>query len=313
MDNLTHSLAGLALGEAGLRQRTRFATATLVIGANLPDVDALVYLVGGGPDALAFRRGITHGVLAMLVLPLLLTGAMLLWARWRPRAASPPTRPGALLVLAALAVWSHPLLDWLNVYGVRLLMPFSDRWFYGDALFIIDPWVWLVLGITIAWSRRRRLSGSNPLPHRPARVGALLVGGYLALMIVSSGLGRRIVAAHGEGTAEAALVAPIPVVPHRREVVRHLGTDYETGELRFGWPTRYRADGRVPMGSDQPGVAAAAATEPGRKFLSWSRFPRFQVTPVGDSLRVRISDMRYGTGREASFAVVEIVVAAGTR
>ena len=38
------------------------------------------------------------------------------------------------------------MLDWLNTYGVRLLMPFDGRWFYGDALFIVDPWVWLLLG-----------------------------------------------------------------------------------------------------------------------------------------------------------------------
>lgn len=308
MDNLTHSLAGLALGETGLRRRTRFATATLVIGANLPDVDALVYLVGGGTDALAFRRGITHGVLAMLVLPLLLTGAMLLWARWRPRASAPPIRPASLLLLATLAVWSHPLLDWLNVYGVRLLMPFSDRWFYGDALFIIDPWIWLVVGLTVAWSRRRHRRGTDPQPHRPARVGALLATTYVVAMIASSRLGRGIVESQGDGTADADLVAPVPVLPHRRDVVRQLGTEYETGELRFGWPVRYRADGRVPIGRDQPGVAAAAATEPGREFLSWSRFPRYQVTPIGDSLRVRLSDMRYGTGREASFAVVEVMV-----
>ena len=32
----------------------------------------------------------------------------------------------------------QPLLDWLNTYGVRFLMPFDGTWFYGDALFIID-------------------------------------------------------------------------------------------------------------------------------------------------------------------------------
>ena len=25
-------------------------------------------------------------------------------------------------------------------------MPFSGQWFYGDALFVIDPWFWLVVG-----------------------------------------------------------------------------------------------------------------------------------------------------------------------
>ncbi len=52
MDNLTHSLVGLALAESGLRRRTALATATLVIGANVPDIDALIYLVGDGKETL---------------------------------------------------------------------------------------------------------------------------------------------------------------------------------------------------------------------------------------------------------------------
>ena len=47
MDDLAHTLAGLALAEAGLERRTALGAATLVIGANLPDVDALAYAVGG--------------------------------------------------------------------------------------------------------------------------------------------------------------------------------------------------------------------------------------------------------------------------
>ncbi|MGE5198160.1 MAG: metal-dependent hydrolase, partial [Rhodospirillaceae bacterium] len=53
---------------------------------------------------------------------------------------------------------SHPFLDWLNNYGVRLLMPFSERWFYGDTLFIVDPWLWLILGgaVMLAWTAHTR-------------------------------------------------------------------------------------------------------------------------------------------------------------
>ena len=43
----------------------------------------------------------------------------------------------------------QPLLDWLNTYGVRFLMPFDGTWFYGEALFIIDPGVWLLAGLTV--------------------------------------------------------------------------------------------------------------------------------------------------------------------
>ena len=43
MDNLCHTLVGAALGKAGLQKRTPLATAALLIGANLPDVDVLAY------------------------------------------------------------------------------------------------------------------------------------------------------------------------------------------------------------------------------------------------------------------------------
>lgn len=62
-------------------------------------------------------------------------------------------RPGVLLGIAFLGVWSHPLLDWVNTYGIRLLMPFRDTWFYGDTLFIIDPWLWLLAGAGVVLAR----------------------------------------------------------------------------------------------------------------------------------------------------------------
>jgi len=148
LDPLTHTLTGAALADAGLRERTPLATATLVIGANLPDVDAFTYFVS--PDvALYWRRGWSHGVVAWIVLPLLLAGAVLLYDRWwrrRRRPDAAPARPGPLLLLAGLGVATHPFLDWLNTYGIRLLMPFDDRWYYGDILFIVEPWLWLILG-----------------------------------------------------------------------------------------------------------------------------------------------------------------------
>jgi inner membrane protein len=158
VDPAAHTLTGAALAAAGLRRVSPLATAALLIGANVPDVDIVAGLAG--PYAsLAARRGWTHGVLAIALWPFLLTAALLLWDRWTRRRegrASTPARAGPLLAVAALAVVSHAALDWLNNYGIRLLMPFDRRWFYGDALFIVDPWVWLVLGgaVFLTYSRR---------------------------------------------------------------------------------------------------------------------------------------------------------------
>jgi len=156
MDPLTHTLVGVTLAESGLKHRTRLATATLVIGANLPDIDGVTNLLGRD-TALWIRRGWTHGVLAMVLLPAALALAMHVWA---PRGGRPRVTSFAwLLALSYLAVLSHAALDWLNNYGIRLLMPFDTTWFYGDAVFIVDPWLWLVLGGPIALSCSRSRAG----------------------------------------------------------------------------------------------------------------------------------------------------------
>lgn len=130
----------------------------------------------GGDAALYFRRGHSHGILAMIVLPLLLAGSVWLWHRWRSgghSAMSPPFRFGWIIVLAFLAVWSHPLLDWLNTYGVRFLMPFDGSWYYGDTLFIIDPWLWLLAAAAVVLARS----------HSKSTLSA-----WLVLLAISSGL-----------------------------------------------------------------------------------------------------------------------------
>ena len=329
VDNLCHSLVGAALSAAGFRRRTALATATMVIGANLPDVDAVVYFVGDNADGLALRRGWTHGVLAMVVLPLILTGIMLGIGRWleyrKARAKRPenriPLRVGGLLLVSALSIWSHPLFDLLNTYGVRLLMPFSGRWFYGDTLFIIDPWVWCALGLGAAISiiRARRVPvGAESATvmarvHRPARFAITAVAVYIVIMAATSRVGRVIVeqqaVAAGRAPSTRVMVAPEPLTPLVRSVVRDIGPTYETGTLTW-WPLRYQVTGNpIPTLADTTGgaVVDAASTEAGRNFLVWARFPFRDVTASGDSVAIRLDDARYGGPGRPSFASVTVV------
>src|SRR5258705_4392973 len=129
MDNLCHTLVGAAFGEAGLKRRTRFGSATLMIASNLPDIDVLAFATG--TPSVALRRGWTHGILAQLCLPILLTAIILAVARRRPDAAQlmprgasrdPPIRARELLSLSYIGVTTHVLMDLLNNYGVRILM-----------------------------------------------------------------------------------------------------------------------------------------------------------------------------------------------
>lgn len=147
MDNLTHSLVGLAAAKAGLERLSPYATLVCVAAANLPDVD-IVALAGGPAFYLQHHRGITHSVVGTLALavafPLLFYAGERAWARLR--GGEPRARLKGLLVCSLLLMASHPLLDWTNSYGVRPWLPWDGRWIYGDLLFVVDPWVWLVLG-----------------------------------------------------------------------------------------------------------------------------------------------------------------------
>jgi inner membrane protein len=314
LDNLCHTLVGAALGEAGLKHRTPLATATLLIGANLPDVDAWTYAFSDGPTALAFRRGWTHGVLAMAALPVVLAGAMLAWdqlLRRRRRPEAPPARWGSLLLLAFVSVLSHPLLDYLNTYGVRFLHPFSNRWFYGDALFIVDVWVWIALlaGVVVSRVAARR---GRARPESAARValGAVLV--YVAAMLVSSRMGRpRVAEAAGwaaDGATSRVLVSPVPLDPFRRIVVVEEERAYRLGTL--DWLPRAAVSlspDVLPKNDDDPAARAAASTPNGRKFLVWSRYPYYEVRREAGETLVTMGDARY-RGPTGSWAQVTVAV-----
>ncbi len=176
MENIAHTMLGFVLAKAGLEKKSRFATTALVLGSNLPDVDA-VSLVKGTLAYIDCHRGATHSIAGAAVLAAAFGAG--LWAFDRAvvaplgkrrerarerRAAAPgagdgapddPAAPGGgperarllpLVAVSLLALLCHLGFDLLNDYGIRLLIPFSERWIYGDLIFIVDPWFWLILG-----------------------------------------------------------------------------------------------------------------------------------------------------------------------
>lgn len=343
MDPLAHTLFGAALAQAGLRRASRHATAALLIGANLPDLDVIAQL-WGTDHALYARRGWTHGVLAMAVLPLLLAGALLLWQRWR-RAADDDAalRPIGLLAVACLGVWSHPLLDWLNTYGVRLLMPFDGRWFHGDTLFIVDPWLWLLLaaGVVLgrssaraaqlAWALLAALASWLVLT-RGLPDGVLLgwAGGIGAILVLRGWLA----AAQSARLAQLGLLAAVAYVALAFGLARQAETRaaarFPLAEkvhasplpaqpfahrIVLAWPDRYRiieADGRVhelPRAPTDAIVARALADPSIRGFAAWTRFPWWRVEAHPQGWRVSFHDLRYSRpGARGGIGHAEVIV-----
>jgi inner membrane protein len=304
VDNLTHTLVGAALGEAGLKKRTALGMATLMIGANFPDVDVIAVPLGRG---LEWRRGATHGFLALALLPFVLAWIMALYDR-RVRRRRDPSLPAAdyrqLVILSAISIATHPTLDFMNEYGMRWLMPFVDKWFYADGLFIIDIWLLAALILGVAWSRRERTT-------RPAKAALAFLAIYTTanLLITASGRARvtaeypnrRIMVAPSVGTA----LSPILPVPWRRDVLIEEDTLY-----RFGSYTLFGAVELSPSilrkGDTDPAVALARRTPQARTFLHWARFPLYRVYPGGDVRVVRIADARYSGDGATGWASVEV-------
>jgi inner membrane protein len=312
MDNVCHTLVGVAVARAGLDRKTAMAATTAAIAANLPDIDVLVFLTG--MPSVAFRRGITHGAPAQVLLPIACAGAMWMIAHRRRRpSASENSRPlphfGWLLMLSYIGVVTHVFLDFLNSYGIRLLSPLSQRWFYGDAVFIVDIWLWLLLGGGIAVGAF--MSSRKPPWFNPALAGLAAASIYVAAMLVSGRAAHAIVREAWiarTGTAPHALmVGPVPVTPFRRTIIVDAGDRYVEGTFGW-WPTRVSfANDSVAKNDQGPEVRVARQDPVIRGILVWSRFPVWQLRTRPGGTEVRLRDMRFRGLDRGGFTAAALV------
>ncbi len=212
MDNVTHTLFGLCLARAGGQRLGPWATPTLVVASNLPDLDVVVTLWAGQPGYLCHHRGITHALVGIAAQALALGFAMA-WLGRRSGRAGPRPRPWALVAAAALGLLGHLALDGFNTYGVRPFLPFDATWYYGDAAFIVDPWMWLVLGLGALLGGPARPRPGGGRPEDEPEVEAALAH---AEVLADRGDAER--------ATEAATQALVAAAGRPPEVVRDLAT-----------------------------------------------------------------------------------------
>src|SRR5712692_1272893 len=153
MDNLTHTAIGLFLARAGLRRLSPYATPMILIAANAPDVDVLS-AASGSLNYIHYHRHLTHALIAMPLMALIAVALVRVCVR-------KPIHWGGAFLAAMIAVASHLALDWTNVYGIRLLLPFSEEWLRLDTTNVIDLWIWGVSALAIAGPFLARLVGSE--------------------------------------------------------------------------------------------------------------------------------------------------------
>lgn len=312
MDPLTHTLAGLALSRAGLNRFSNYATPVLLLAANAPDLD-MAAAAGGTVSYLHYHRHLTHAFLLVPVLAILPVLIVRLFAR------KPFDWKWAYLVSFA-GVLSHPLLDWLNAYGLRFLLPFSPRWHRLDTTSLPDLWIWLALGVAaLAPALSRLVSGEIGARKSTGRGWAVFA---LVFLVVFS-FGRLVLHDRAIAVLDSRLyngAAPLRVaaMPDAFNPL-HWGGIVETEESYSLLPVDLTGQfdptaGAVlykpqPDARQQAAARAAAGTEAFRVFLDFSAFPYWRFSPAEreDAVRISVLDLRFGSPAHPRFEATAVV------
>lgn len=300
MDNLTHSLTGWALGQAGLKTKSRKGLAALILGANMPDIDIFFGWVDWAP--LAMHRGFTHGIVGgILVLPPFLAGLLWLLDRWQVGRgvtfrSGLPMRFGWLLALSFVGAATHPLLDLQNTYAVQLFSPFSESWLHNDALFIIDVWIWCALAVGIELSRQRERRQGNWT--RPAQIALAAVVSYISLNAGLSVMAKRSLIASGAAAAPDVIFAGHePLRFWKRNIVWREGGSI--GRARFD-PVSGIHEVEPSVPDNMSNALVRRARRANREivgFLRWSIVPIATIQRLKCRAVVSFGDARFGDPR----------------
>jgi membrane-bound metal-dependent hydrolase YbcI (DUF457 family) len=309
LDNLTHSLVGLFLARAGCRYASPRGTAIMVLAANAPDMD-VVCTPFGAEAYIHWHRNITHSLIALPVMALLSVAIVRL-------VGGKPVRWLPAFLVAMLGVASHLTLDLTNVYGVRLLLPFSGRWFHWDTTPVVDLAIWaiLLLGVAAPWFAR--LVGSEIGERRPSTGGGWAV---IALLLLSAyDYGRSILHDRAVEMVESRIyngLAPrrSAAFPEANPLVWHGLVELSNAYVMV--PVDLRAEFHPDQGEtffkpeQTPAMLAATATMPFQRFLEFDQDPIWVLEPAPDrerATRVRLVDLRFGTPIEPGFESVATV------
>jgi inner membrane protein len=314
MDNLTHSLTGLALSQAGLNRKTRFATFTLIVGANLPDID-LVTTFGGAATYLKYHRGITHSILGAAILAILLGALIYFVGRKIPPAKKPGPPPDLrwLIALSGIALASHILMDFTNSYGVRPFLPFSGHWYAWDIMPIIDILLWalLILGLALPPLFRLISEEVGAAKTKPSGGAIFALCAMLVLWGVRDLAHRRVLGfldSHVYGQENPVQLGAFPSAVNPFSWSGVVETDsafhlLHASALDADVDTEHATVLHKPDPS--PALAAASKTRTAEIFLDFARFPWPSVDDTDNGFFVSIQDLRYASSsnQRRSFVV----------
>jgi inner membrane protein len=334
MDNIAHTLVGAALGRAVAGGRVPYASLVGAVAANAPDwTELLIGLPADTPTYLVLHRGITHSLVGAAAQIVGLGALVWAGASWfvRRRGGDPPS---VSLVLGCLAatILSHLYMDWQGSYGLRPFLPWSERWYYGDFVAIVDVFFWLVPLVALAWGAHRHwrpaagfggslvvLLGVVLANDAVAAWAKALCAGLAAVAAVgwnahwfgAADGGRRWAAVWGlaalAGYAALQAAASVPAKAQVRRAARaRFGPGAEWAALTvvgqpFSWQAMYASPDsvagrgwRLGRSLDRPIVREVLrATPEGRAMAQFARFLIADVDSAETGVTVYLRDARY--------------------
>jgi inner membrane protein len=310
MEPVTHTLAALMMSRAGLNRWCGRATLVVLVAANVPDLD-FVSSFGGDQRILEWHRGPTHSLLLAPLVALL--PLMLLWPLLRRR-----TRWRRAYVVSLVGVLSHCLIDWTNVYGVRLLEPWRQEWRRLDLNSVVDFWISAILIGAAGWLALARLVSSE-IGARPPGGRGVAIFALAAVLAFDTGryfLRQRALevldARLYEGEAPARVAAfPTIFSPFRWQGLVETSNAYRMFDVNLlagqfdpaAGKTYYKPD-RAPL------MDLARQTQAFETFFWFAKYPLWRLVPAEEpegAWKVQALDLRFADPGEDHFCVTAIV------
>lgn len=315
MDPFTQILVAIAAGRAGLNKLTRLATPMLITATLVPDLDWLTAI--RGPRAfLIGHRTATHSLLGITAIAF----AIAVLFTFVPRKRAPaPIRFLPAFTVCLIGAALHILFDLTNSYGLKLLWPFSDRWFALDILSTLDFFVLIFLLAGILLPMLFRMV-SDEIGAKHKSKGPAVTAALALVLILAYAGGRYILHMRALDLLNSRLYQDEPPVAFGA---------FPDSPSPFHWagvvatePALLRVDVPVAFGvfdpfsaklfykpAPSPALDAARATHTAGLFLSFARFPRATVEQNDRGFHVEITDMRFEIGsppRRSMAAVIDL-------
>jgi inner membrane protein len=314
MEPVTHALASIALGRAGLNRITRAATPMLLVSGLIADVDWATRL-GGADVFLRGHRTATHSITGTGVIVVAVAAASWLVGRKHSKFAVSIL---SAIVICLIGAGTHLLLDLLNGYGVQLLWPFSPKWYAWDLVYAVDSWIlfFLLAGLLIPELFRLVHQEIGAKPKRDGRQRGAIAGLALAALVIG-----------GRAIAHQRAVALLDSRDYRGQTPLALAA-FPHPSNPLSWSGVVETDNmvinlEVPLGPGRTfdpeladvcfkpesstmlknAIASGAAVE----FLNFARFPLASVQHEGDGFQVRLRDMRFASELAEQRGVVAVI------